>query len=508
VKYDYVPRCAALGTLAFHTVVAVTHGGPVAVPDVSAYLSIAQWFGGGIALSDLAYHPGYGLLLAPFGTLDGSTLHTVALVLNGIVASLCVLLAAAFARDLGASPKIISLVAAISVVHPALSTSSRIAWPEPILVGLLLVTALLIRRERWIWVGVIVAGSVLLHPRAIVFVIAGLIVSATDKKTFIKFSSGLVPVGLLVLGLLHVTHTWPSARVSAAQNLGEGPGPVSTLVGQWLALGATTGGLAVLGLGFALFNADRSLAGKVHGFISLSAAGMLALGGWVLAGSERADTLLYGRYIGVWAVPLTIVGTVAVFNKRLRRNVSLSVLAVSLCSLAIVVQTSSQVEDNSRTIMTLGMSAIWRLFDNDLVVVCCVSVAVIAIACLASRATLWLPLTVLALVAVSSTVINHRHLNEVGEIADGQAATADLVPHSELCLLHDRSTKSYSMWLYRLKLPEIEHRRVDLATGQNFCGQYVIALPSAVQGCAAAQLVGTEPRASWGLWKLSSNSCN
>ena len=53
------------------------------------------------------------------------------------------------------------------------------------------------------------AGSVLLHPRAIVFVIAGLIVSATGKKTFIKFSSGLVPVSLLVLGLLHVTHTGP-----------------------------------------------------------------------------------------------------------------------------------------------------------------------------------------------------------------------------------------------------------------------------------------------------------
>ena len=77
-----------------HAVVAVTHGGPVAVPDVSVYLSFPQWIFGGIALNNPTFFPGYGFLLTPWGWMSGSGLHTVALLFNSVAAGFSLILAA------------------------------------------------------------------------------------------------------------------------------------------------------------------------------------------------------------------------------------------------------------------------------------------------------------------------------------------------------------------------------------------------------------------------------
>ena len=117
------------GVAIAHAVVALLHGGPVAVPDVSAYLSVAQWPYGGVLLPELAFHPAYGILLIPVGWLDGGSLHTAALMLNGIVAGLCVWLAGCFAKTMSTSPWVWTTASIVAAFHPSLAVSSRIGWP-------------------------------------------------------------------------------------------------------------------------------------------------------------------------------------------------------------------------------------------------------------------------------------------------------------------------------------------------------------------------------------------
>ena len=84
--------CGVTGVVVFvfHLATAISHGGPVAVPDVVVYLSYAQWLNGGVLPTDPAFFPGYGLLLAGFGGLSGATLHTAAGIVNGLFASMIV----------------------------------------------------------------------------------------------------------------------------------------------------------------------------------------------------------------------------------------------------------------------------------------------------------------------------------------------------------------------------------------------------------------------------------
>ena len=120
-RLNRTPEWAAAGaTATIHSVIAVTHGGPVAVPDVSAYLAVTQWLYGGVLPGDLAYHPGYGLLLAPLGWLNGDSLHTAALCVNALLAGLCVLLAARLVRLLQGPEWTIVAAAAMTAVHPSL----------------------------------------------------------------------------------------------------------------------------------------------------------------------------------------------------------------------------------------------------------------------------------------------------------------------------------------------------------------------------------------------------
>ena len=110
---------AALTALT-HCLVASVHGGPVAVPDVSAYLSVPQWLAGGVLPDPLHFFPGYGFLLAPAGWLDGADLHSVALVFNGLLAGGCVVGAALLANSYGRAPYLAVIAASLAALHPSL----------------------------------------------------------------------------------------------------------------------------------------------------------------------------------------------------------------------------------------------------------------------------------------------------------------------------------------------------------------------------------------------------
>lgn len=501
------PRYLAIGTGLAHVIVASRHGGPVAVPDVSAYLSVSQWMHGGVLPSGLAYHPGYGLLLGPFGGLPGSGLHTLALVANGVIAGACVLMAARLMERHGAPQWAIHCAALLAAVHPSLSTASRIAWPETILVAVLLSIALLVDQDRWIVAGAIAGASVALHPRAVVIVGAVLMVAVLERRLS-QMLRGSAPTLVGVGILLQITGSWPAARIDAAQSIGAGPNPLVTISGQWLAVGAGTGGLALIGLAVVVATVRSRSWPPSGAVLALSAVGMLILGGWVLAGSARMDTILYGRYIGPWAVPLAVVGLASVCRGAMNRRIAVALSLSTLVAAFLAIASSNQVTDAPRQIMTLGLGAMWDIFDQNLVWVALVSLAVTLLGVIASQRNSVVPVALFGLLAISSTFVNHDHLHDVGQIADGQVTTAELVPESVMCLAHDSSVKSYAMWLYRLELPDIHHRRLDLSVSQQPCGQYVVAEVTALVACGGAELVGTEPRANWGLWKYPTQGCN
>ena len=490
-----------------HIAVALTHGGPVAVPDISVYLSFAQWPYGGELVSDPAFFPGYGLLLTPFGWMSGSALHTAALLLNSVAAGACVVLAARFARSLGASPHIVTAVAVMAAVHPSLSTSSRIGWPETVLAVVVLAVCLTVDRGQWMSAGVTAGLALALHPRLVV-VVAGAIVVAAIKNRLTSLMTGLVPA-LGVTGLiLWWTDSWPSARLSAVQNVGDGPNPLLTATGQWLALAAGTAGLASVGLLMAIRKFRNSASSASETFLMVSALGMLALGGWVLAGGDRIDTLLYGRYVGPWAVPLAILGLVAVARGDFTQKLKWVVVGSTLIPLILGLASSGTVETPLRRIMTLDLGSIWTVLDQRLTLTLVAAASLCVVAYVTMTRGPWIAVAMLIVLASTSTITNHAHLNEVGKIADGQVTVASQIPEASGCLSHDTSTKSYAMWLYRLELPELEHQRVRLDAGEQPCGRYVIADSDALTECQGAQLLAAEPRARWGLWLYPTNGCS
>ena len=49
-NFDVALKVAPVGATVIHLMVALTHGGPVAVPDVPAYLNVTQRLWGGFAI--------------------------------------------------------------------------------------------------------------------------------------------------------------------------------------------------------------------------------------------------------------------------------------------------------------------------------------------------------------------------------------------------------------------------------------------------------------------------
>lgn len=492
-----------------HLVVAFFHGGPVAVPDVPAYLGFSQWIYGGTLPESIPYHPAYGLLLSPVGWLPGADLHTAALVLNAALAGVVVVFACQLAVRMGASANVVSLIGVVAAIHPSVSSSSRIAWPETLITSLLLGLALLIHAQRncWSLIGVSVAFAFAVHPRLVVIGVAALIVSVFNQQLK-AFLIGVIPASVAASALLYVTNSWPSDRLTAAQSVESFWSVLVCSSGQWLATNGSTAGIASIGLLAVFVHPKISENSSAALFIALSGFAMLLLGGWVLAGSERIDTLAYNRYLGPWAIPLTVVGVTALFSNRVGIKTKIFSFVLS-GSAAIAALTHVDLSDNYvRHIMTLGQTMFWSLFNDQLTGVVLSGLLVTGISLVLCGRFPLLPVALLILTAVPSTFLNHRHLSEVGEIAEGQVTTAALVPAHQNCLAHDSSVKSYVLYLYRLELPHMEHKRIHLGTDTKLCSTFVVAADDAQTRCPSLELIAAEPRGPWGLWRYPMAGCD
>lgn len=320
-----------------HVVLALRAGGPVALPDVVAYLSVATWAAGeGPLVISPVYAPGFGLLLAPAAWLTSSaaTLHAVALVVNGIVHALVVVVAVELARCLAPSRRgvagvrpmcwMCALMGAFAATFPALVSASTIAWAEPTLALILCAIALCVARaagaggascqRRWLLVAGVLAGvAPVFHPRLVVL-LGALAVSVAASRALQRWwrwaVTGAVLGVVLAVGAYVLTGLWPTARtVEAAGSVNSEW--LGVAAGQMIALAAATFGVGLVGLFASLWLRRDSSTWSVATFLSTGATGVVLIGGLALAGSDRADVFAYGRYVAPWAVPLVAVGLAA-----------------------------------------------------------------------------------------------------------------------------------------------------------------------------------------------------
>lgn len=619
-----------LAVLVVHLRTAMAAGGPVAVPDVPAYLGIAQWVGGdGLALRDAPFQPGYGLLIAPLVAISGVSMlgaqgevvHHLALVVNSLVAVAAVVAAGRLGWVGSRRWWVAGAAGLVAAVHPSLSSASRIAWPETLLTLVVLVVALAVAaavqhagaaasRRAWARAGLVATLAVAMHARMAVLVAAVIgtaLLCRIGRRAWAALAAGLLTGGVVTAVVLTLTDAWPTERLSEAAQLDRGTEPVATVSGQLLALGGGTVGLGLIGLVTGLgaatwlafgwrdrgrhegpglqrpggsFVLRRRESGPDEGLgpasaptgvrggarsarpdpltavlvcLALGAFGAVLLGGWTLTGSTRADTLLYGRYVDPWAVPLVVL-TLARLATRQRTTPSASSLlavsaAVAVAACAVVVGVAGSYEDAARRIMTLSFTPAWTGLDGRLGAVAVAALVAtllgVLLAALALRrhpptgedgtsppptsdtdrrgarwhttnaaniATGALVAAVLVLGA-AATVSNHRHLADVGAVARGQVTAAPTVAlaveHDGLnCLAHDRtSVPDYALWLYRLELPHIAHERVRLATGGTPCSELVIAHDDLALRCTNARHLIDEPAGKWALWHLPGGTC-
>lgn len=542
-----------LAVLAVHLRTAIVAGGPVAVPDIPAYLGIAQWVGGdGLAPGDIPFQPGYGLLIAPLVAVSqvsllaaqGEVVHYLALVVNALAATAAVAVAGRLGLVCSQRWWIAGAAGLIAAVHPSLSSASRIAWPETLLTLAVLTVALAVAfaakvagsaasRRAWARAGLVATLAVALHARMLVLVGAVVLTALLcriGRWAWAGLGGGLLVGSAATAVALSLTGTWPTERLSEAAQLDRGAEPFLTVAGQLLALGGGTVGLGIIGLVAGVWTAiglarARRLEPLTVALVclALGALGAVLLGGWTLTGSARADALLYGRYVDPWAVPLAVAALAWLVARRPSRRGVSAVLGVSaataLIACALVVSAADGYDAAPRRIMTLSFSPAWTWLDDRLSAVAVAALvatllgALLAAAAQRSHAaTGTLVATALALGAIA-TVANHRHLADVGAVARDQvtaaAAVSDAIARDGLtCLAHDRtSVPDYALWLYRLELPEILHERVSLNAGERPCSELVIADDDLAQRCTNARHLIDEPAASWALWLLPGGSC-
>lgn len=495
------------------------------MPDIPSYLQFAYVMDEGARTSSSVYHPGYGILLSPLTLIgiSGLGLHQGALVLNALLAGLCVCLAASFASRLGASARLSAVCSVVAALYPALSAASRIAWPETLICVSVLGSAILAHDQtppKNFFLGFLSGLLFCIHPRAIVLTAAFVVLAAAtpSKRLRVLLIFGGSLGWLVSATLLFQTGTWQGTRVKAAWDSTSIFNIAASAVGQIAAAAISTVGLAFLGALLSFGTIVQILRRRSrfdgmaasHVYLGVGVLFMVILGGVVLAGSQRIDTVVYGRYIDPWVLPLTIIAIVGLNNESAAVHLARASYGLTACFIVMAVAMRG-VEEPARRIMTLSTGWVWAITDRatafTLLGAGVVGVAVVVTQRVPGMAAVVLSAALVFGSAVS-TVANHIHLSEVGDIAKGQASTAVFVPETVSCLAHDvAATKPYAPSLYQLALPRLQHQRVDLAAGEQPCSSYLVAGFDVRDRCQNARLIAKEKRGEWGLWHYPIGDC-
>lgn len=309
------------------------------------------------------YAVGYGVLLAPaLAILDPAGAYLTGKVLNAAAAAALVPVLFVLARRVVATPPWLALVAAVAGSTTAsLLVQSTMLLPEALLALATALSLLLLHRlasrpslPGAAGFGLAVGSAAALHTRGIALVLAAAVVlvggAAARRVPRGAVAMALVTAAAIVIAS-QVALRWTTTQLYPLAASGKDAGDLMALIEDPAGVALTavghlwyvvfaTGGLAALGLAWAVITAARSgdtarrmvAACVAIGFVTSLVLSALAHGGVVEGFADRPDKLVYGRYLQQWTPVLVVLapGLVAGLSRRLASLAAGGVAAFSL----------------------------------------------------------------------------------------------------------------------------------------------------------------------------------
>lgn len=531
---------ATVATFVLRAVLARAVVGPFTYSDELGYVAVGRALvGEAPALFGPDYAPGYGAVLAPLAAvLEPGRLHGAAQLLNAAAGAALVPLLFLVATRIAELPRWLAVAAAVVAASgAAMVVQSTMLLPEALFAlvtaAAVLVVHGMLRSGRPILAvaaGGLSGTAYALHTRGAAIVVALVVVLALAAALGrLPRSTAVVAVVAAAVPVLaaQALRAWANDRLYPIAVLGKDAGTLGAIVDEplavaqvgtghlWYAVFATLG---IAGLGVAaglswVHDDARSSRGLTGAFVLLALAGAAVLSGVAmhqiaLVDPDRADKVVYGRYVEQW-VPVLVVLAPAL-GRRWRGR---AVLAVAAFSFGVAWMVDAAYPDSTwalpvawHNVAALRVVPVW--FDRLSVVrpALVVAVIVLVVHTLVLRAPTWkawlVPLAAVLVVNVAGAV----------ETVDGWAdpasahwaATHDLGPLLEALdepVAIDVSDPELALYAYNLQYwhPEID---LDLGTGGPVVAPLQIARSLAPPEDADATLVGVEVGADLGLWAL------
>ena len=378
VSLDWLlPGILFLAAFVGHVVLARAMAGPTIQTDEVGYLGEANLFGHGVGLlyQTVPYHPGYGFLLAPVAALTSApgVLYRAGLLLNALASGALAVAAYLLARRVlpGRVPWACAAVGALVSCYPAFVGFGNVATEASVFIAVCTFSAVAVGWAaagdlpiRWAVAGFLAGACFCLHPigpAAVAGVLAASLFRQPGVRRLSSVASTVVgaqaTVALTIVLNRRIVHyttrhllnpgpippgfaAHSQVVVSRSQNLlntythptGNLTAMLYEAAGQSWYLAVATGGLVVLGAGFAIrstwrvtwanhgrrafarpIRGARAEAGDAVGvFVAvLAAAGFVtSVHHWLLGanGGPQADMLIYGRFNEHLLAPLLVLG--------------------------------------------------------------------------------------------------------------------------------------------------------------------------------------------------------
>lgn len=514
--------------------------GPFMYSDELGYVAVGRAvLGEAPALFGPDYAPGYGTVLAPLAAvLEPGRLYGAAQLLNAAAGAALLPVLYLIGIRVAALPRWLAAAAAVVAASgAALVVQSAMLLPEALLALATAASVLALHRllqgtglPGAVGTGALVGASYALHTRGAAAAVALVLVVgvAVALRRVPVWHAAAAAAGLVVpVVAAQLLREWANDRLYPIAVLGKDAGTLGALLEEpvavaqiavghlWYPVFATLG-LAGLGVAAALsWGRDdlRSARALTGAFVVLALAGGAVLSGvamheTALGDPDRADKVVYGRYLEQW-LPVLVVFAPAL-GRRWRQR---AVLAVAAFSLGVAWLLDAAYPDTTwaqpvawHNIAALRVVPVW--FDRLYVVRAAVVVAIV-IAVVHTVVVRWPTrrawLVPLAGVLVLNAAATTGTFDGWAEPASAHwAATHDLGPLLEALdepVSIDVSDPELALYAYNLQFwhPDLD---VVLDTGEPGRAPLRIAPAADPPDDPAATLVGVEDRADLGLWAL------
>ncbi|MGE0306733.1 MAG: hypothetical protein AB7Q27_13335 [Acidimicrobiia bacterium] len=303
-------------------------------PDEPATLAMARWLGGGERwnmFTHATWQPGVATLLAPVAWLtdDATLVYRSGLwMLAGVAAASSVVLARLVHRLTGLGDTASVIVAGVVALMPSAMSATSYVWAEaPVTLIFLLVVAgsmrYFDRPSVWTASGVALLAVLgyLFHNRLLPLVGLAATLLAVDLLRRRRFGGGVVVIGVAIAGGLAVrgyssfvfAHVWDNpaninSTTGTVGRVAQVKGFPIALGQMWYQLVATAG---MFGVGMAAcLRASRHSGriGRDHRVLLVYTLALMAVSVVFLAGRERGDYYIYGRYNDAILWPVVAIG--------------------------------------------------------------------------------------------------------------------------------------------------------------------------------------------------------